>query len=212
MKKYSVIIPTMWKSNYLHTMLEIYKNSQYIDEIIIIDNDTTNRYNILENEKLKILTKNKNIYVNPAWNWGVKESSNENIVIANDDILINTEQLNKLFDIIDPILRDKIVIGPHESSFNSINEFTEIKLDNSVKNFTYGWGTFMILTKKSYVEIPESLLIAFGDNIQHSNNEPYKFIGVNIKTPMSTTLRSDSFLFNLALSDHEKIKHIKIKH
>ena len=68
---YTVIIPTMWVNvTLLEKMICIYNQSNYINEIIIIDNNPIDKIK-LDFKKVKILTKNKNIYVNPAWNWGV---------------------------------------------------------------------------------------------------------------------------------------------
>ena len=85
MNGYSVIIPTMWESDKIQMMLDVYEKNYLINEIIIINNNVSKTPNI-EYFKTKILTKNKNIYVNPAWNWGATTSISDNIIIANDDI------------------------------------------------------------------------------------------------------------------------------
>ena len=38
MKQFSVIIPTMWKSDKLATMLEFYESNPQVAEVILIDN------------------------------------------------------------------------------------------------------------------------------------------------------------------------------
>ena len=73
---FSVIIPTMWRSMRLLGMLHRLYNSDDVDEIILIDNDKDSRFSF-ENKKIKILEQDENIFVNPAWNLGVKEAKNE---------------------------------------------------------------------------------------------------------------------------------------
>jgi GT2 family glycosyltransferase len=208
--KYSIIIPTMWYSNYLKDMLTIYNRSNNIHEIILIDNNKHKRFEYIESPKIKLLEQEQNIYVNPAWNLGVSMAESDNIIIINDDILIDENDLEKLLIKVNETLKEKMVIGPHEYCFDNRCLNHEVFIDNTIKKFTYGWGTFMIMKKESYVKIPEDILIFFGDNIQHNNNEPYRFNGVRINTPMSTTLNADINLYNLGLDDHNKItKYIK---
>ena len=38
-------------------------------------------------DKIKLITKGHNIFVNPAWNWGVEVSKNENLVILYSKVL-----------------------------------------------------------------------------------------------------------------------------
>lgn len=199
----------MWVSDYLKKMVEIYHQSEHIGEILIIDNNPSKKFDLFSSDKVKIITKGYNIFVNPAWNFGVANCSCENIILANDDILIDLNDLNKLMVKINEYIVDDIVIGPHELSFKtSFNPNVEIVLDSTIRSFTYGWGTFMVMTKKSYVDIPENVIIWYGDNIQHDNNTPYRFSGIEIKTPMSTTIFSNNNLYTLACNDHTEIQKI----
>ena len=36
--KYTIVIPTLWKSNRIHTLLKSLIECDYVDEIILIDN------------------------------------------------------------------------------------------------------------------------------------------------------------------------------
>jgi len=181
---YTVIIPTMWVNvTLLEKMICIYNQSNYINEIIIIDNNPIDKIK-LDFKKVKILTKNKNIYVNPAWNWGVSESNNEKIIIANDDILI--ENFENIIIKIDEFLKDKIVIGLKTKLLE--NEKQQVSIIKCQKR-PYGWGTFMAMNKKSYIYVPEYLKIWAGDDIQFNNNDPYIILGADIKTKMSETVK-----------------------
>lgn len=65
---YSVIIPTLWLPHYFLNTLRVLCDYSLVDEIIIIDNDKTKTPtdNILKHHKIKLLTQESNIYVNPA--------------------------------------------------------------------------------------------------------------------------------------------------
>lgn len=180
---YTIIIPTMWVNLIsFKKMISIYNESNFVDEIIIIDNNTKDKID-LNFKKVKILTKNENIYVNPAWNWGVSESKNEKIIIANDDILI--ENFEEMIIKIDDFLKEKIVIGLNSTCFNGKKE--EIVIIECKKR-PYGWGTFIAMNKKSYLVIPEYLKIWAGDDIQFYNNNAYMILGACVKTEMSETI------------------------
>jgi len=203
--EYSVIIPTMWVPEKLLDILEIYDNCKYITEIILIDNNPTkNKLGDFKSDKLKVYTKNCNIYVNPAWNWGVELATNENIIIANDDVFITLNNLNGLIEKVINKLRPDTIFAPSEKCFNkSINsdiQITEVK----GSSINYGFGTFMIMKKKSYTIIPDDILIFYGDNIQAETNKIYNF-HVNIDTKMSVTIHSSNELRFLCEKDHEKI-------
>jgi GT2 family glycosyltransferase len=88
---FTVIIPTLWRSNFTIDLLTSYENCTYVDEILLIDNAVTARPQIDFSvyKKLRFLEQEENIYVNPAWNLGVNEAKNELIAISNDDILYN---------------------------------------------------------------------------------------------------------------------------
>lgn len=204
--KFSVIIPTMWKSPYIENMVnDVYGKEELINEVIIIDNDPSNRNTNLRSSKIKTLTKGKNIYVNPAWNWGVKESKSEYIIIANDDILISAGKLKQLLNLVVTDVKYNMVVGPHENSFKNVYEQSDkIKLSKTDKDFTYGFGTFMIMKRDTYTIIPDDVLIFHGDVIQHTMNEVFLFEGVLVDTPMSKTLKSDKALHMLARQDHAK--------
>ena len=99
MDKYSVIIPTLWKSDRTKKLLSDLNECEYVDEIIIIDNTGTEERDILPTiyPKLRMVSKGKNIYVNPAWNLGVELAKNDLIALVNDDINFDTN----VFGVID---------------------------------------------------------------------------------------------------------------
>jgi hypothetical protein len=69
----------------------------------------------------------------------------------------------------------------------------------------------MIMKKTSYTIIPDDVLIFHGDVIQHKTNDVYLFSGVEIETPMSTTLHGNKEIHALAKLDHAKAAKYDIK-
>ena len=156
--KFSIIIPTMWKSDFLSDSISNYITSDLIDEIIIIDNDPTKKINLPKNDKIKYLTKGHNIFVNPSWNWGVKYSKNENLLIINDDLHIKdiTSILKKLsecqFDFVG-------------LDYKNLNAGNGIVIKQKKDDMTNGFGCFLFIKKSKYIIIPEDIKIWFGDRI-----------------------------------------------
>ena len=93
--KYSIIIPTLWKSNRIHKLLRDLIKCQFVDEIILIDNAGKffEYYEALD--KVKLVQAGENIYVNPAWNLGIKIAKNNCVAILNDDINFNPNKISK---------------------------------------------------------------------------------------------------------------------
>jgi GR25 family glycosyltransferase involved in LPS biosynthesis len=152
-KKFSVIIPTMWRSDNLTQMISKYLSSEYVGEIIIIDNDPKLKFELEENPKIIYYTANKNLFVNPSWNLGYSLSKYETI-LANDDIIIDdVDHILRLisdcdFDIIGVKLEKKI----NRTEIVEIHEFPH-----------QSYGSFMYI--RNYTYIPEQIKIWYGDNI-----------------------------------------------
>ena len=180
-KYFSIVIPTMWKSDFLKKMLEIYENSELVKEIIIIDNKPEDKFDLLKYKKIIYWTKGENIFVNPAWNIGVK-LSNYNLILANDDILI--ENLN---DVLSEILLNEYDIIGISWGQESIAKLTIEQVFDFPIN---GYGCFMYV--KNFINIPNELKIWRGDYIQFINN-PKKGLLKNPKLfgDLSKTMKSD---------------------
>lgn len=158
MKKFSVIIPTMWKSKKLNEMLEIYQNNDQIAEIILIDNNPPCKINVKAFPKIIYHSFGKNIFVNPAWNFGAAIAKHE-IILANDDIFIFN--LAEILDLISLSKYDIIGISTVNTGRN-----TEIV---PVSTFPgKGYGCFIYV--RNYLYIPDQLKIWYGDNIQFQHN------------------------------------------
>ena len=166
-------------SRKLEAMMPLYY--ELADEIIIIDNNPKKRF--IKDTRVRYLTKGHNIYVNPAWNWGVSEAHNDYIIIANDDVII--PRLAELMTAFEESNFD--IIG---SDVRRCHEDKKLQL---LVNFQlqWGWGCFMLMRKSAYRQIPEQFKIWFGDNILFlSNVRRGSFGGIRLITAMSETLRN----------------------
>lgn len=208
---FTVIIPTLWiKPKITEKLLNIYINSIYINEIIVISNDICPLK--INNDKVILLEQSKNLYVNPSWNLGVLKSSNENLIISNDDILIPDNLLNYLNSL---NLLNYGIIGINKESYvetKNIDNFENFSYDEHEiilsDQINYGFGVFMVLHKSKYCAIPENIKIYCGDNFLFYKNKNNATIKTKIKTEMSST--SGLLKFN-SFKRSDKIEYKKIK-
>lgn len=184
---YSVIIPTLWKSDKTINLIENFSKNNNVSEIILIDNDHKN--SLITNQsidKLKVFSFNENQYVNPSWNFGVEKSTSEYIVLANDDIILDTNLLNNIE------VTEKTIFGIHKSCY-SLKKNQNVTTENA-EEITYGFGCLMIFQKRYYIKIPNELKIWFGDNFLFETFKNRKYIkGIKIETIMSSTSERPEF-------------------
>ena len=200
----SVIIPTLWKPLEIKLLLEKVNSSSYVGEIILINNDSskTPEY-LVELKKIKVIDFGKNIYVNPAWNFAVKESKFDKLCLLSDDVLFD----ENVFELVNPRIDPSIgTIGPHGLSISKIyakSPFMEIVPSDK---FWHGYGTLLFLHKQNYIEVPKKFQINFGDRWQYDYNaiqkrQNYFITQFVLKTTMGTT----SKLFNQITEEEERI-------
>ena len=173
--KFSVIIPTMWCSDLIFKLLPILEASDFVGEIILIDNDKSNRPpQIITTSKLRILEQEENIYVNPAWNLGIELSNYPNICISNDDLVWDVQLLPYIFENI-----DLGIIG--QATSNYFDGHSEIKIE-AITERGWGWGCCFFIHKKNWIEIPTEFKIACGDEYLVSKIPSYQISGTPIET------------------------------
>jgi glycosyltransferase involved in cell wall biosynthesis len=176
----SVIVPTMWKAPHLMKMLPLLENHSLIGEVIIIDNDTSKtNANIHNYSKVVHLPQKENIYVNPAWNLGVKVSRFDKLCFLNDDVVFNVNSIDTLYELITP---ERGLLGFSEASYcgfspelydtlvsSGIGSDVHIEETNIYENeSTSGmphvyYGCVMFLHKERFFVIPHEFKIYFGD-------------------------------------------------
>ncbi|MGV3246344.1 glycosyltransferase family 2 protein [Rothia sp. 11254D007CT] len=198
--KFSVIIPTLQRSQYLYKFVDLCEKHQLVGEVIIVNN--SDKPIVLSGKKVKVLDQGKNIFVNPAWNRGAKEARYEYLAIVNDDLLCDPAA----FDISAKILEKNVfgIVGPDKSCFDNPALRPRVRLAR-IRPTVDGFGTFMCLRRSNYIEIPDSLKIWGGDDIliQFQNRPPGVLIGVPFETEMSTTSGDPSFQ-GMRQKEHER--------
>lgn len=196
MHYYSVVIPTMWRSDLLLKMLPEYESCDLVKEIIIIDNDPERSRDISQYTKATKYTKGYNIYVNPAWNWG-RELANYELILANDDIHI----LN-LRDVLSTIaLSDYDIIGIRVSDRLLEIAITDISNNRFPAN---SYGCFMFV--RNYTMIPDELKIYRGDYYLFMNAKKKGLLrGFSAKIERSKTIRSNLSCFRRICHQDMKI-------
>ena len=186
--KYTAVIPTMLKSPRLKKLVEDLQNHYLVDEIIIIDNSGNLKPSLEPHPKQKYICEGKNTGCNPAWNKGVELSSNESIVICNDDVNFNPIILELLNN---EILDTHGIIGMGEGNFDENFNFDgNLHLEEWRPGINdSGWGSLMFLKKSMWMPIPEDLIVWYGDNFIKEINPVKKSIlrGFKVETEMSTT-------------------------
>ena len=183
-KYFSIIIPTMWKSDKIFRMLPIYQKSEYVKEIIIIDNNPIEKKIKLHNrKKIRYYAQKKNIYVNPSWNLGYTLSEH-NLILANDDVIIN--DFDNVIKLISSTDYDIIGLG----IFGNKRE-RPIRIE-TINNFPFmGYGYFMYV--KEYSHIPKQLKIWYGDKILFDKSKKRGVIrNADIEYDKGKTINSDN--------------------
>lgn len=187
MSNFSVIIPTIWKGPWIYELLTNFCNNAYIDDIILINNDVNNTKEIPTSNKIRVITPDENLFVNPSWNLGVSLAKNYNVIISNDDILFNVnayiEYLQSLND-----LKQYGIIGVNSDNY-TLEDDENISLNHygAVRN-TGGWACLLAFHVQTWVPIPERIKIYYGDNfLQMACNPILELRGIKIKTVMSSS-------------------------
>lgn len=196
--KLSVVIPTLWLVDFFKDNLETIHKSNLVDEIIIISNSNIT-LDLSNLSKVKILQMPSNIGVNPAWNLGVEQASNEDIVILNDDFIFD---LNFLEEVVK--LKDQYAML-------SVNPDKNEKELVDIARRPDGFGCAFYINKKDYVAIPEDLKIYFGDDWLFQNCKLRNLkVGLipNIKDNGVLSISSKSFANIILLEFHNYMKHL----
>ena len=179
MSKVSAIIPTLWRAKeFTDHLVNVLVEDESVGEIIIIDNAPADFF--YDNEKVITIWSIENMYVNPSWNLGIKESSYDKFIILNDDIIIPYNFVSQLEHL---LTEDKGLVGIDSRGVIQVDSFSsenitfldrEIAL-KSIVNRNWGFGIAFGGHHKSYHKIPENIRIWHGDDyLVQINNERTK--------------------------------------
>lgn len=191
---FSVVIPTLQRSEQLRQVVDRCAQNSRVYEVIVINNAQTPL--TFASEKVRVLDQPSNIFVNPAWNLGVRESEAEWLSIVNDDVLFDSG----IFDYVAKVLRTGLfgIVGPDKSCFKqSSGAIGKVGVRLAPRDTTlFGFGTFMCMRKRDYIPIPEEMSIWGGDDwlylLQRRPNAV--LINSRFETEGSTTAKSPEFV------------------
>ena len=171
-KRVSVVIPTLQKNvDLLNNLVSILDKDSSVSEIIVIDNSCRGYFHA--SDKVRVIIPEGNIFVNPAWNFGVREAKEEIIALLNDDITISFDFCAKVAEKMTP---DMGIVGPYEDCVINIPEImpipnmSDLFLEKAVGRCPW-FGVAMFFYKTSYFEIPDELKIFFGDDYLYWKNK-----------------------------------------
>lgn len=187
--KFSVIIPTLWKSSRIHKLLDNLINCESVGEIILIDNSNQfkQHYDLLP--KTKVIIPSQNMFVSESWNFGIRSSKYTNIALCNDDINFDTH----IFKI---LLQSKIVGIIGQASDNYHYDYNQnLMITPMIGTRPWGWGCLIFLNKEYWKEVPENLKVWYGDDwlVKFNPISKYTLHNFSIKTEMSSTSDLEEF-------------------
>jgi len=160
----------MWKGLCLEKSLLEAESNKLINEILLINNSpnqTPNWFKSHKWNKLKQANFGKNIYVNPAWDIGIRNSINDKICVMSDDINFDSRVYEA---VIDNIKEDSGCIGsdfPTSKIKDPIGIRVHQNHEHAGNGFILGtYANLFFLHKKNYLKmpIPRNLLVFFGDD------------------------------------------------
>jgi glycosyltransferase involved in cell wall biosynthesis len=189
--KFTIIIPTLWKSERIHKLLNDLINCETIGEIILIDN--SNQFKEYYNEllkKTKIIIPESNLFVSGSWNLGIRSAQYENICLCSDDINFDPNIFKMLLE-----YNNIGIIG--QASENYHKEYGSNPIITPLTGIRpWGWGCLIFLKKEYWYNVPEQLKVWYGDDwiVKFNPITKYTLHHFSIKTEMSTT--SDLSNFN----------------
>lgn len=196
-----IVIPTMWMSKNFDKALEFYCDNPLIGKIIIIDNDRNHRIksSIINHSKIHLISYGRNIYVNPAWNEGVKVASTRIVGIINDDIIVQDDVFQM---VIDQDMQEGDLIGVNLRGYQNNYKIDDVinteekivrlnyKDTEPIGGQSWAFGICMFITKKSYTPIPSLYQVWYGDDYLTQKSKRIFAINSNkIKGTISETLK-----------------------
>lgn len=202
----SVIIPTLWKPDFiLNTLNHLSQNSK-VGEIIIIDNDPNHEILLSEIPKIIHVKEYENTFVNPAWNKGVEIAKYDKILLLNDDVISDWSVIDLIYD---SITEDIGIIGPAASCWSDQEENASPYLQET-PSMVNCYGCVMFFHKKSYTKIPNELKVHYGDNWIFEKSGKPNFMLYNWRFKGESEQTSGLPIFN-EIKHQDSINYSKLK-
>lgn len=185
----------MWLVPKFTETLMLFVNLNIIGEVIIINNNRANTpdHLVLHHPKIKMHNFPENIYVNPAFNYGVAVSAYNKIALINDDIFFDLD----VFNIVDKLLDNAKIIAVNLPLVNKNGEIKvaagQILVDKFIPGMNlHHFGCLMFMNKIDYIPIPAGLNVYYGDTwlwelMYNRYDQNYLIYNFQFETQASTT-------------------------
>lgn len=221
---FSIIIPTLLKdTEVLNKLLSQLNEDNTVGEIIIIDNSCSSFKS--DYSKVKVHVPEENLFVNPAWNLGIKLSSSDfkYFGILNDDIIFQKNLFEQVHDFLESAAEDVGLLGidcianTPKSQFDTYPENTTVKMMETSKLEGF-FGSAFFGDKKNYFEIPDEMKVFYGDHFLFTRNiqaghKNYKITNIGVKHLESLSSHSSPFIAKMFKKDRKIcIKHNGVEH
>ncbi len=144
-------------------------------------------------KKLVYLPQKRNIYVNPAWNLGVKNAQYNLICICNDDIVFDTDVF---LESSQELNRNKqaTLVGAHKNSFAGANSKTPKPIQFTDGHWIgEGWGCLLFFVKSDWKIIPNAIQIYYGDRYITTKFSNIKSVLLEINGDIGVSSTSKEF-------------------
>lgn len=210
MKKFTVIVPTLYRLPYLMDTLQKLVKIDSVQEIIIIENENC-PFEKFNHEKIVYVKVYKNIYCNPAWNMGARMAKNDYICLLSDDIVFDFDLV--FSNISSEDLMDQIgILGLSPNCYENIPDDRDVEIVRSLTR-GYGFGSCMFMKKENYHTIPEDLKILWGDEwlYRKQRHKPNCEIS-KLCTNKAVSVSSGDPMFSQILQDDCKAFDEKYRH
>lgn len=188
----------------LNRLVEELLESSAVGEIIIIDNSCQG-YSYPE-EKVRVLTPKKNLFVNRAWNLGVENAKYDYIGVLNDDLLIPKNLCEQVLNFLKNNadcglvgLDSSVIENTDLGSFGTYPNNAQAEYSEIEKTiYTNYWGAAFFGKKENYHKIPNNLKIWCGDNYLlkqniDRNKSCYEIKQIKVKHLGSLTCKNPKF-------------------
>ena len=163
---YTVVVPTMWKFAPFLDFVQDLVDFELVGEVIIHNNNAaaTPRHQVLAHPKVRLITHPENIKINPVFNHGVQTARYSRICLLNDDVIFDLRIFYRVYDVLTPE-NGVAGISPGLAQFKQIPfKDGSIRVVPWTGQHTFGFGCLMFVHRQSYVPIPDTFTLYYGDN------------------------------------------------
>lgn len=213
----SIITPTMWQFLPYLDFLTYLLDLPVIGEVIIINNnkEATPEHGALTHYKVRMITPEENIYVNPAWNLGAREAKNRNLCFLSDDVIVDMRVFPKVNDFMenaDDTLGMTYICPGYADQQQPVVTTGEIEIETGVVTNRYGYGALFFIRKEDYDPIPEQFKVWFGDHflfmfMQEKKKTNYYIKNCFFYTPWAVTVKYIGNQPNFNVNDDKEFQN-----